>query len=53
MESFAEVCEDTTVKLGRQLQENEKDFLAWMYENYEKERKRKDEQYKSLQGHGV
>ncbi len=36
-----EVCEDTKEKLGRQLQENEKDFLQWMYNHYRNEERDK------------
>ncbi len=53
MESFSEVYEDTKGKLGRQLQEKEKEFLHWVYESYEKERQKNGEQCKSLQKHGV
>lgn len=53
MESFLEVCEDTKGKLGRQLHEQEKEFLQWMYEKYENERQKRSEQCKNLQGHGV
>lgn len=38
---FLEVCENTRKKLGRQLQEEELDFLQWMYTRYEKERNNK------------
>ncbi|WP_164217569.1 hypothetical protein [Virgibacillus sp. YIM 98842] len=44
MKSFVQLCENTREKLGRQLQENEKAFLQWMYENY------KDEEKKKIQG---
>jgi cation transport regulator ChaB len=44
MESFVQLCENTRKKLGRQLQDNEKAFLQWMYENY------KDEEEKKVQG---
>ncbi|WP_165769018.1 hypothetical protein [Virgibacillus profundi] len=38
MESLLQVCEDTEKKLGRQLQENEVEFLQWMYKRYEEEK---------------
>ncbi|MBP1969815.1 hypothetical protein J2Z83_001923 [Virgibacillus natechei] len=37
MISFLQVCEDTKENLGRQLQNNEVEFLKWMYERYTKE----------------
>lgn len=39
MESFLKVCQDTTKKLGRKLQEEELEFLQWVYERYEEENK--------------
>ncbi|MBY7144778.1 hypothetical protein KFZ56_17295 [Virgibacillus sp. NKC19-3] len=41
MKSFLEVCEDTTEKLNRQLQENEVEFLRWMYSRYTEEQEKK------------
>jgi len=41
MKSFVQLCENTKEKLGRQLQNNEKEFLQWVYENYKDEEKRK------------
>ncbi|GAB3048169.1 hypothetical protein [Virgibacillus ainsalahensis] len=41
MESFLQVCEDTKEKLGRQLHENELEFLQWMYERYTEEQLKK------------
>lgn len=41
MKSFVQLCENTKEKLGRQLLENEKAFLKWVYENYEDEEKKK------------
>lgn len=39
MESFLEVCEDTSKKLGRKLQEEELKFLQWVYERYKQEQR--------------
>lgn len=39
MESFLKVCEETRKKLGRQLQEEEIEFLQWVYERYEEEQR--------------
>lgn len=39
-----DVCEDTKEKLGRQLQENERDFLQWMYNHYQNEEREKRSQ---------
>jgi hypothetical protein len=41
MKSFVQLCENTKDKLGRQLHDNEKEFLQWMYENYKDEEKKK------------
>ncbi|WP_430790097.1 hypothetical protein VBD025_05580 [Virgibacillus flavescens] len=40
---FFHVLEDTRVKLGRQLQKNEIEFLRWMYDRYQ------DEQQKTIE----
>lgn len=37
MISFLQVCEDTQENLGRQLNNNEVEFLKWMHERYTKE----------------
>ncbi|MGJ9458243.1 hypothetical protein [Oceanobacillus sp. CF4.6] len=37
MKSFFCICNGMTVKLGRNLQEDEVRFLQWMYERYTKE----------------
>ncbi|WP_010648443.1 hypothetical protein [Oceanobacillus massiliensis] len=37
MKSFFQICNSTTEKLGRKLQEDEVKFLQWMYERYTKE----------------
>lgn len=38
MKSFVNICDETKNKLGRQLQEKEKDFLIWMYNKHQDER---------------
>lgn len=40
MKSFVNICEETKTKLGRQLQEKEKDFLIWMYSKHQNEQGR-------------
>lgn len=40
MEDFLQLCEDTKKKLGRQLQEKEKEFLTWVYESHEQEKQK-------------
>lgn len=37
MQSFLHLLEDTEKKLGRQLYENEVEFLQWVYERYTRE----------------
>ncbi|WP_281355738.1 hypothetical protein [Virgibacillus ihumii] len=37
MESFSQVHEDTEEKLGRELAENEMEFLHWVYNRYAEE----------------
>lgn len=37
MESFSQVHEDTKEKLGRELKENELEFLCWVYQRYSEE----------------
>ncbi len=37
MESFSQVHEETEEKLGRELQENEVEFLHWVYQRYTEE----------------
>ncbi len=37
MLSFIEVYEDTVEKLGRQLLDNELQFLQWVYRRYQEE----------------
>ncbi|WP_269635260.1 hypothetical protein [Oceanobacillus manasiensis] len=37
MESFLQICENTTNSLGRQLEEKEELFLQWVYERYSAE----------------
>ncbi|MGP4106208.1 hypothetical protein [Virgibacillus sp. L01] len=37
MKSFLHLLEDTEKKLGRQLYENEVEFLQWVYERYTRE----------------
>lgn len=39
MGSFFNVLEDTKEKLGRQLYQQEIEFLQWMYERYQDEQK--------------
>jgi len=34
MKSFFQICNETTEKLGRKLQDEEIKFLQWMYERY-------------------
>jgi len=34
MQDFALLCESTSKRLGRELQEREIDFLLWMYEQH-------------------
>jgi len=43
MKNFVQLCENTREKLGRQLEDNEKAFLQWIYENYKEEEKKKIE----------
>ncbi|CDO05109.1 Kv channel-interacting protein [Oceanobacillus picturae] len=39
MESFLQICEDTTNSLGRQLEAKEEQFLQWVYDRYAAEQK--------------
>lgn len=39
MKSFIELCEHTREKLERQLQEDEKEFLQWVYHRYQNEKR--------------
>ncbi|BAC14985.1 hypothetical protein [Oceanobacillus iheyensis HTE831] len=48
MQSFFQICNDTTEKLGRRLQDEEIRFLQWMYERYTVEQL--EEELKSKEG---
>ncbi|MFD2629301.1 hypothetical protein [Oceanobacillus kapialis] len=39
MESFLQMCESTKNSLGRQLEEQEEQFLQWLYERYAAEQR--------------
>lgn len=39
VKSFIELCEHTREKLERQLQEDEKEFLQWVYHRYQNEKR--------------
>lgn len=40
MKSFLQVYDDTRQRLCRQLQDNEIEFLHWMYERYKEEQQK-------------
>lgn len=39
MKSFLKVCEETSKRLGRPLEQKEVSFLQWIHKRYEEEQK--------------
>jgi len=41
LKDFEKLCLETACRLGRTLEQKEVEFLAWLYDRYEEESKRK------------